>query len=238
VVDRLAADLRAEFPNSRGFSSANLRYMRGFAAAWPDPAILQRVVGKLPWSQNIALLAVKDPDARLWYAEAALEHGWSRPVLAAQIDTKAHARQGKALTNFARVLPPEISDLAQQVLKDPYQLAPDLQLQPRLREPNPIFARGELRRLAIDMLREAGKPLSIRDMALGALRAKGIRFPDRRTMKQTRVRLREVFARLRDRGVARAVGTGKATKRTLVGAVLHSPSVSEVGGVGVLIRHT
>jgi len=65
VVDRLAADLRAEFPDSRGFSPANLRYMRAFAAAWPDPAILQRVVGKLPWGQNIALLAVKDPAARL-----------------------------------------------------------------------------------------------------------------------------------------------------------------------------
>ena len=121
VVDRLAADLRTEFPDSRGFSSANLRYMRAFAEAWPDAAILQRVVGKLPWGQNIELLAVKDPAARLWYAEAALEHGWSRPVLAAQIDTQAHARQGKALTNFARVLPPATSDLAQQVLKDPYQ---------------------------------------------------------------------------------------------------------------------
>ena len=95
--------------------------MRAFAAAWPDPAILQRVVGKLPWGQNIALLAVKDPAARLRYAEAALEHGWSRPVLATQIDTQAHARQGTAMTNFARVLPPETSDLAQQVLKDPYQ---------------------------------------------------------------------------------------------------------------------
>ncbi|MGH7041013.1 MAG: DUF1016 N-terminal domain-containing protein [Acetobacteraceae bacterium] len=49
MVDRLAADLRAEFPDSRGFSAANLRYMRAFAAAWPDPAILQQVVGKLPW---------------------------------------------------------------------------------------------------------------------------------------------------------------------------------------------
>lgn len=121
VVDRLAADLRAEFPESRGFSSANLRYMRAFAEAWPDPAICQRVVGKLPWGQNIALLAVKDPAVRLWYAQAALENGWSRPVLATQIDTKAHARQGQALTNFSRVLPPETSDLAQQVLKDPYQ---------------------------------------------------------------------------------------------------------------------
>jgi predicted nuclease of restriction endonuclease-like (RecB) superfamily len=121
VVDRLAADLKAEFPDARGFSSANLRYMKAFAETWPDPEICQRVVGKLPWGQNIELLAIKDPAVRLWYAEAALENGWSRPVLATQIDGKLYARQGQAVTNFARVLPPETSDLAQQVLKDPYQ---------------------------------------------------------------------------------------------------------------------
>ena len=121
VVDRLAADLRTEFPDARGFSSANLRYMRAFAEAWPDPAILQRVVGKLPWGQSIELLRVKDATDRLWYAEAALGHGWSRPVLAAQIDTGLHKRQGRAVTNFERVLPAASSDLAQQVLKDPYQ---------------------------------------------------------------------------------------------------------------------
>lgn len=120
VVDRLAIDLRAEFPESRGFSRANLLYMRAFAEAWPDPAIVQRVVGRLPWGQNIELLSVKDSAARLWYAEATLENGWSRPILAIQIDTKAAARQGQALTNFTRALPPETSDLAQQILKDPY----------------------------------------------------------------------------------------------------------------------
>lgn len=121
VVDRLAADLRAEFPDTRGFSSANLRYMRAFAEAWPDSAILQRVVGRLPWGQNIELLAIKDPATRLWYADATQNYGWSRPVLAVQIETRLHERQGQAVTNFDRVLPPEASDLAQQVLKDPYQ---------------------------------------------------------------------------------------------------------------------
>ncbi|MGH7084277.1 MAG: PDDEXK nuclease domain-containing protein, partial [Acetobacteraceae bacterium] len=121
VVDRLAADLKAEFPDARGFSRANLLYMRAFAEAWPAPDFVQRVVGRLPWGQNIELLGVKDPAARCWYAEAALENGWSRPVLAVQIDSQLHARQGQALTNFARVLPPKTSDLAQQVLKDPYQ---------------------------------------------------------------------------------------------------------------------
>ncbi len=121
VVDRLARDLRAEFPDAKGFSRANLLYMRAVAKAWPDAAIVQRVVGRLPWGQNIELLRVKPSDTRLWYAEAALANGWSRPVLAAQIDTRLHVRQGGAVTNFDRALPPAASDLARQVLKDPYQ---------------------------------------------------------------------------------------------------------------------
>lgn len=122
VVDRLAVDLRVAFPESRGFSRANLLYMRAFAEAWPDPAIVQRVVGRLPWGQNIELLSkLKDPAARFWYAQATLEQGWSRPILAHQIASGLHERQGRAITNFRRVLPPENSDLAQQILKDPYQ---------------------------------------------------------------------------------------------------------------------
>lgn len=66
------------------------------------------------------MLAVKDPATRLWYAQAAVDHGWSRAVLALQIDRKAHARHGEALTNFGRVLPLETPDLAQQIVKDPY----------------------------------------------------------------------------------------------------------------------
>ena len=122
VVDRLAADLRAEFPGMRGFSRANLLYMRAFAEAWPDPEIVQRVIGRLPWGQNIELLTkLKEPAARLWYAEATLERGWSLPVLAHQIATRLRERQGQAITNFANTLPPTDSDLAQQIVKDPYQ---------------------------------------------------------------------------------------------------------------------
>ena len=122
VVGRLATDLRSEFAGMHGFSRANLLYMRAFAEAWPDSAIVQRVVGRLPWGQNIELLTkLKDPAERLWYAEATLEHGWSRPILATQIQTQLRDRQGKAITNFDRALPPESSDLAQQLVKDPYQ---------------------------------------------------------------------------------------------------------------------
>ncbi|MBI0434494.1 YhcG family protein [Roseomonas sp. KE0001] len=121
VVGRLAADLRAAFPGTGGFSRANLLYMRAFAEAWPEAEVVQRVVGRLPWGQNIELLSkLKDPAERLWYAEAALEQGWSRPVLVHQIESRLHARQGQAVTNFDRALPPAQSDLARQILKDPY----------------------------------------------------------------------------------------------------------------------
>lgn len=156
VVDRLATDLRTEFPETRGFSSVNLRYMRAFAEAWPDPAVLQRIVGKLPWGQNIELLRVKDGSARLWYAEATIEHGWSRPVLAMQIDSSLRDRQGRAVTNFGRVLPPETSDLAQQVLKDPYQFD-FLTLQAAARERD--LERALIARVK-DLLLELGKGFS------------------------------------------------------------------------------
>jgi hypothetical protein len=130
--------------------------------------------------------------------------------------SRAHfaLKQGETLAQGYR---DKLADLEARI----QAIAPDLQLPARLRKTNPIFARGELRRLAIDMLREAGHPLAIQDMALGALRAKGVRFPGRRTMTVTRVRLREVFAKLQDRGVAPTVGIGRATQRALVSSGPH-----------------
>jgi hypothetical protein len=95
-------------------------------------------------------------------------------------------------------------------------IAPDLKLPARFHRPNPYFVRGELRRLAIDMLREAGRPLAVKEMVLAALKAMGVRYPDRRTMRITRTLLRDTFARLEARGMARCVGAGNATKRALV----------------------
>ncbi|HEX2951941.1 MAG TPA: PDDEXK nuclease domain-containing protein [Armatimonadota bacterium] len=121
VIERLSADLHRDFPDMKGFSPRNLAYMRDFAQAWPDETILQQVVAKIPWGHNVRLLdAVKNPDERLWYARQTIEHGWSRNVLLHQIDTGLFQRQGHALTNFARTLPATQSDLADQVLKDPY----------------------------------------------------------------------------------------------------------------------
>ena len=155
IVECIAADLRAEFPDARGFSRANLLYMRAFAEAWPASDFVQQVVGQLPWGQNIALLGVKDPAIRRWYAEAALEHGWSRAVLATQIDTALHARQGQAVTNFARTLPPETFDLAQETLKDPDQFD-FLTLGAAVRERERDVERALIARVK-DLLLELGK---------------------------------------------------------------------------------
>ncbi len=121
VIDRLSADLREAYPDMKGFSPRNLKYMRAFAAAWPDAEIVQRVVARLPWRQNIALLERLDnPETRIWYAEQALQHGWSQPILRTQIDNRARERHGKAISNFPKTLPPVDSDMAEQVFKDPY----------------------------------------------------------------------------------------------------------------------
>jgi predicted nuclease of restriction endonuclease-like (RecB) superfamily len=121
VIDRLAADLREAFPDMKGFSPRNLKYMRAFAAAWPDAEIVQRVVARLPWRQNIALLErVDGEETRLWYADQTARHGWSQPILCLQIERRAHERHGKASNNFKATLPPADSDMAAQVFKDPY----------------------------------------------------------------------------------------------------------------------
>ena len=121
VIERLAKDLRSEFPMMKGFSRTNLLYMRAFSEAWPEDAIVQQVAGQLPWFHNCTILdKVKDREERLWYAQAAIENGWSRNMLVLHIEAKLFQRQGKAVTNFQRTLPSPQSDLAQQLLKDPY----------------------------------------------------------------------------------------------------------------------
>ncbi len=121
VVDRLAGDLRREFPDMRGLSRTNLLYMRGFAESYPDEAIVQQAVGQIPWGHNVLLLnKLRTLDERLWYAREAIANGWSRNVLSHHVEGGLHLRKGKALTNFSSTLPPEHSDLASELLKDPY----------------------------------------------------------------------------------------------------------------------
>lgn len=121
VIDRLSRDLRRAFPDMKGLSPRNFKYMRRLANAWPDREVVQGLLARIPWWSNIALLEKLDaPDLRLWYAQKAIEHGWSRNVLVMQIETRLHERQGKAITNFEAALPAPQSDLANALLKDPY----------------------------------------------------------------------------------------------------------------------
>jgi len=121
VIDRLAHDLRTAFPGMKGFSRANLMYMRAFAEAWPAAEIVQQAVGQLPWGHNLVLLTkLKDPQRRLAYAQRAIEQGWSRNMLGIHIETRLLEREGQAVTNFVERLPAPQSDLANNTLKDPY----------------------------------------------------------------------------------------------------------------------
>jgi predicted nuclease of restriction endonuclease-like (RecB) superfamily len=121
VTKRLSSDLRREFPDITGLAERNLRYMRDFARAWPDEAIWQQPVARLPWGHICRLLdKLKDPAARLWYAQSAVEHGWSRKVLEHHIATGRYEREGKALTNFSSTLPAPESDLVQQIVHEEY----------------------------------------------------------------------------------------------------------------------
>lgn len=121
VIDRLARDLRAAFPEMKGFSARNLKYMRAFAAAYVNESIVQQTAAQIPWFHNCLLLdKVKNVEERSWYMEAVVQNGWSRDILAHQIDSHLYHRQGQAVTNFDRTLPAPDSDLARQILKDPY----------------------------------------------------------------------------------------------------------------------
>jgi len=121
VIDRLSADLKNAFPNMNGFSARNLKYMRKFAEVWPDREIVQRTVAQIPWRSNLTLIEkLKEPELRLWYAKQTIENGWSKNILAIQIDTKLHKRIGQTANNFELILPPADSDMANQIFKDPY----------------------------------------------------------------------------------------------------------------------
>jgi predicted nuclease of restriction endonuclease-like (RecB) superfamily len=121
VIERLAKDLKREFPDIAGFSQTNLKYMRTFAESYSEEEISQRCVDQLPWRHNIVLFTkLKESETRFWYAQKALEYGWSRDILVMQIESNLFDRLGGAITNFERSLPTPQSDLAQQLIKDPY----------------------------------------------------------------------------------------------------------------------
>ncbi|HQE38527.1 MAG TPA: PDDEXK nuclease domain-containing protein [Zoogloea sp.] len=123
VIERLAQDLRSAFPDMKGFSPRNLKYMRAFAEAWPEAEFVQQAAARLPWFHLCTLIdKLKTREERDWYLAKAVQNNWSRNILVMQIETGLRARSGQAVTNFAASLPASQSDLARESLKDPYRL--------------------------------------------------------------------------------------------------------------------
>lgn len=122
IIDRLAADLAAQFPGMRGWSPRNLWYMRALAENYPTVDGATAVAG-LPWGHLTHLISqVPDPDARAWYVEQTTRYGWSRAVLTLHISTGRHQRVGQAPDNFTATVPAGEQDLVREVLADPYDL--------------------------------------------------------------------------------------------------------------------
>lgn len=120
VIERLARDLREAFPEIKGFSSSNVKYMRYFAEHCPDLRFGQQPADQLPWFHLVTLLTKAQPADREWYAGKAIAEGWSRTTLELHIRNRLLQRQGQAITNFDARLPAPHSALAHETLKDPY----------------------------------------------------------------------------------------------------------------------
>lgn len=144
-LKQMSKDLLQEFPEIKGFSLRNLKYMRQWVRFWTDaPEIRQQAVAQLaqskgqrlvarlphgaaqlvsqiPWGHNVRILdKLKDSTDALFYVQKTIENNWSRAVLTHQIESGLHLREGKAIDNFDATLPQPESDLARQLLRDPY----------------------------------------------------------------------------------------------------------------------
>lgn len=123
VIDRLSADLKKEYPEMKGFSPRNLKYMQRFAKLWPDETIVQRSVAQLPWRHIICLMEkVSEPNRRLVYAMAAIKNGWSKAILELNLEHYTLEREGQLPANFEKLMPDVKSDMVKQLFKDPYLL--------------------------------------------------------------------------------------------------------------------
>lgn len=124
-LDQLSQDMRKEFPGMQGFSKRNLEHMRRFSQFYPNLELAKQAVSQLPWGHIVRLMqTVEDGTVRDWYAEKAIQHGWSRSAMEMQIENGLFERQADNLNktnNFMQHLPQPQSDLARDILKDPYK---------------------------------------------------------------------------------------------------------------------
>ncbi len=123
-LEQFSEDMRKEFPEMSGLSVRNLQRMKQFATLYPNTPITTQAVSQLPWGHIARLMQlIKDDTKRNWYAEQTTKNGWSRSILEMQIESDLYERQAessKKVTNFHEHLPPAQSDLANEILKDPY----------------------------------------------------------------------------------------------------------------------
>ena len=122
-IDHLAADIRMAFPQSKGYSVRNLKYMAKYAETYPSREFVQQVVAQIPWGHHVVLMdKVTDAKEREWYIQKSAENGWSRSVLVHQIESGLYQRQVlvEKVSNFEARLPSPQSELAVQTMKDPY----------------------------------------------------------------------------------------------------------------------
>ena len=123
IIHRLADDLKREFPDMKGFSVTNLKYMRMLAEAWSQEEISQAPLDQLTWYHLLTLQTkLISKEGRMKYAFLTVQHGWSRNVLVHHIELNTAARIGNAQNNFEVTLTHPQSDLARETLKDPYKL--------------------------------------------------------------------------------------------------------------------
>lgn len=120
-IDIISRELKLEFPNMEGFSVRNLKYMKKFYQEYKDDELVQRCVAQLPWRHNIVLMSkLKENKIRKLYAEATIKNGWNKDMLVMQIESNYHLRIGNSSNNFKSSLPLHHSDLANNLIKDPY----------------------------------------------------------------------------------------------------------------------
>ncbi|NOX17668.1 MAG: DUF1016 domain-containing protein [Chlorobi bacterium] len=125
-LKQISQDLMSEFPDVKGFSLRNLKYIRQWYSFYSTENVVigQQAAAQLfqiPWWHNVVIISkCNSVKEALFYINKTIENGWSRSVLTHQIESKLYERQGKAITNFAVTLPKPQSDLAGQLIKDPY----------------------------------------------------------------------------------------------------------------------
>jgi len=120
IIEKISSDLKKEFPNMKGFSVRNLKYMKQWYLFWQNGQQAVAQIFQIPWGHNIVIITkCKNTQEALFYVKKTIENGYSRAVLVHQIESGLYHRSG-AINNFDKHLPQSQSDLAKEQLKDPY----------------------------------------------------------------------------------------------------------------------